>query len=70
MSNTLQILIAMMIYMSAVILIGLFFARRANRSSKEYFIGGRDSFCLFVVRLSGGFLWIWLDTEDRRRVGS
>ncbi len=42
MDSTLQILIAMIIYMSAVILIGILFARRANRSSKEYFLGGRS----------------------------
>ena len=40
--NTLQILIAMVIYMAAVILIGLVYARRANKSSEEYFLGGRS----------------------------
>ena len=33
--NNLQILIAMIIYMSAVIGIGLVYAKRANRSSEE-----------------------------------
>ena len=42
MSNTVQILIAMVIYMSAVILIGVLFARRANKNSSEYFLGGRS----------------------------
>lgn len=42
MSSTLQVLIAMVIYMSAVILIGVLFARRANKSSQEYFLGGRS----------------------------
>jgi len=42
MSSTLQILIAMAVYMSAVIIIGILFARRANKSSKEYFLGGRS----------------------------
>ncbi len=42
MSGTLQILIAMAIYMSAVVIIGIVFARRANRNSKEYFLGGRS----------------------------
>ena len=42
MEGTLQILIAMVIYMSAVILIGVLFARRANKNSKEYFLGGRS----------------------------
>ncbi len=42
MSGTLQILIAMVIYMSAVIIIGIAFARRANKNSKEYFLGGRS----------------------------
>lgn len=40
--NTLQILIAMVIYMAAVILIGLVYARRANKSSEQYFLGGRS----------------------------
>ena len=40
--NNLQILIAMIIYMSAVIGIGLVYAKRANRSSEEYFLGGRS----------------------------
>ena len=39
--NTAQVLIAMVIYMAAVILIGLAFARRANKSSENYFLGGR-----------------------------
>ena len=40
--NTIQILIAMVIYMSAVILIGVLYAKRANKSSEEYFLGGRS----------------------------
>lgn len=36
-----QILITMSIYMALVIGIGLFFAKRANESSDNYFIGGR-----------------------------
>ena len=40
--DTLQILIAMVIYMAAVIAIGVFTARRANRSSENYFLGGRS----------------------------
>ena len=42
MDNTLQILIAMVIYMSAVILIGVLCAKRANKNSSEYFLGGRS----------------------------
>ncbi len=42
MGSTLQILIAMIIYMSAVILIGILYAKRANQSSNEYFLGGRS----------------------------
>ncbi|MBO5845877.1 MAG: sodium/proline symporter PutP [Clostridia bacterium] len=41
-SNTLQILIAMVIYMAAVIAIGVVFAKRANKSSENYFLGGRS----------------------------
>ena len=41
-SKTLQILIAMVIYMAAVILIGVVYAKRANKNSEEYFLGGRS----------------------------
>ena len=39
--DTLQILIAMSAYMLLVIGIGIFFAKRANENSDNYFIGGR-----------------------------
>lgn len=42
MNNTVQILVAMVIYMSAVIAIGLVYAKRANASSENYFLGGRS----------------------------
>lgn len=37
-----QILIAMIIYMAAVIAIGVWYAKRANKSSENYFLGGRS----------------------------
>lgn len=40
--NTTQILVAMCIYMLAVIGIGVYFAKRANQNSDNYFIGGRS----------------------------
>ena len=40
--NTLQVLIAMVIYMAAVIIIGLVFSKRANKNSENYFLGGRS----------------------------
>ena len=40
--SSIQILIAMVIYMAAVIGIGLWYAKRANQSSEEYFLGGRS----------------------------
>ncbi len=40
--NSVQILIAMCIYMAAVIGIGLYFAKRANQNSDNYFLGGRS----------------------------
>ncbi len=40
--NTLQILIAMVIYMAAVIGIGIVFAKKANKNSENYFLGGRS----------------------------
>ena len=42
MSNTIQILIAMVVYMAAVIGIGLVYAKRANQNSEAYFLGGRS----------------------------
>ena len=41
-SSTLQILIAMIIYMGLVIAIGVVFAKKANASSENYFLGGRS----------------------------
>lgn len=41
-NNTLQILIAMAAYMAVVIVIGVAFAKRANQSSENYFLGGRS----------------------------
>ncbi len=41
-SNSLQILISMTVYMAAVIVIGLMFAKRANKNSENYFLGGRS----------------------------
>lgn len=40
--DTLQIFIAMCAYMLVVIGIGLFFAKRANQNSDNYFLGGRS----------------------------
>lgn len=40
-SQTTQILVAMVIYMAIVIGIGVFFAKRANKNSEAYFLGGR-----------------------------
>ena len=42
MGDTLQILIAMVIYMAVVIILGITFARKANASSDAYFLGGRS----------------------------
>ena len=40
--DTIQILVAMVIYMAAVIGIGVLYAKRANKNSEEYFLGGRS----------------------------
>lgn len=40
--KTLQTLLAMVSYMAIVIVIGLVFAKRANKSSENYFLGGRS----------------------------
>ncbi|MBQ4267012.1 MAG: sodium:proline symporter, partial [Clostridia bacterium] len=41
-SSTLQIFVAMAGYMLIVIGIGLAYAKRANKSSEDYFLGGRS----------------------------
>ena len=41
-ASSIQVLIAMALYMAAVIGIGLYFAKVANQSSENYFIGGRS----------------------------
>ena len=40
--QTIQILIAMVIYMAIVILIGVVYAKKANTNSENYFLGGRS----------------------------
>ncbi|MBE6886624.1 MAG: sodium/proline symporter [Ruminococcaceae bacterium] len=42
MSDSIQILIAMVVYMAAVIVIGVLYAKRANKNSEAYFLGGRS----------------------------
>ena len=41
-SETIQILVAMIVYMAIVIVIGVVFAKKANKSSENYFLGGRS----------------------------
>ncbi len=41
-SSTIQILISMIVYMAVVIGIGIWFAKRANKNSENYFLGGRS----------------------------
>ena len=40
--NTIQILIAMVIYMAVVIGIGVVYAKKANKNSENYYLGGRS----------------------------
>ncbi len=42
MDSKLQIFFAMVIYMAAVILIGVAYAKRANKNSEAFFLGGRS----------------------------
>ncbi len=49
--NQIQILIAMVLYMAAVISIGVYYYKRANKSSENYFLGGR-SFGPWVTAMS------------------
>lgn len=42
MSVEMQHLLAMIIYMGAVVVIGLYFSKRANKNSETYFLGGRS----------------------------
>lgn len=41
-SDKLQILIAMCCYMAATVLIGVYYAKKANENSENYFLGGRE----------------------------
>ena len=41
-AEQIQVLCAMVLYMAAVIGIGIFFAKRANQNTENYFIGGRS----------------------------
>jgi len=41
-SSTIQILVAMVIYMAIVIAIGVVYAKRANANSENYYLGGRS----------------------------
>ncbi len=40
--DSIQILISMIIYMAIVVAIGIYCAKRANKSSENYFLGGRS----------------------------
>ena len=40
--SNLQHLAALIVYMAAVIGIGLYFSKRANRDTEAYFLGGRS----------------------------
>ncbi len=42
MGSTTQIIISMICYMAVVIVIGIVFAKRANKNSENYFLGGRS----------------------------
>ena len=42
MTGSPAILVAMCVYMAAVICIGVYFAKRANKNSENYFLGGRS----------------------------
>lgn len=42
MNNTIQMTITMVLYIAVVIGIGVYFAKRANKSSEDFFIGGRS----------------------------
>ena len=42
MTPEMQHLLSMVIYMAAVVGIGLFFSKRANKNSESYFLGGRS----------------------------
>ncbi len=41
-SDAIQILVAMIVYMTIVIAIGLIYAKKANENSENYFLGGRS----------------------------
>ncbi len=49
--DQIQILISMAVYMAIVIFIGVYYYKRANKSSEDYFLGGR-SFGPYVTAMS------------------
>ena len=60
MGETLQILTAMIIYMAAVIILGVTFARKANASSDAYFLGGPQPRTLGDGHERGGVRYVRL----------
>ena len=59
MSGDIQILIAMGLYMTVVVGIGLHYAKRASESSKNYLLGGR-SMNPWIVALGAEASYEWL----------
>ncbi len=41
-SENIQHLIAMIVYMAAIVVIGVYFSKRANKNAEAYFLGGRS----------------------------
>lgn len=50
-AQTIRMLISIIIYMVAIILIGIYYAKRANRNTSEFYLGGR-SLGPFVTAMS------------------
>lgn len=84
MGDKLQILFAMVGYMLIVILIGVFFAKRAQANSENYFLGGRslgpwvaamsaeasDMSGWLLMGLPGVAYWCGLADARGRHIGS
>ena len=72
-SNQIQTLITMILYICVVIGIGVYFAKRANASSENYYLGGRSlgpwiaAFSAEASDMSGWLLMEAIAEEVRNR---
>lgn len=67
MRDSIQIMITMGVYMLVVIGIGFIFAKRANKSSESYFLGGRTLGPWVTAMSAGGLGYVRLAADGASR---